>query len=1125
MNNPFSFTQTFSKRRFFYFTVWILVLLMFLLALPVYAQGPATETTIITATDGTAGDVFGWALDVDNGTSVVGARGANSGQGEVYILERNQGGEDSWGEVITLTNGAAGGSLGYSVSIHNDTLAVGAPGVSSTGAVYIFERNQGGADNWGASITLTVTSGAVVGKSVALSDDTLVVGAPLSNTAYIFERNWGGANNWGQVATLTVSGTIVNEAFGYSVAIDGDTVVIGDYLADVNGDTDRGAAYVFNRNEGGADNWGLTTVLTDTFGHNNDGFGHDVAVDHDHIVVGAPGAMGANGAVLIFYRNQGGADNWGLKKGLLGTGGVGSGYQFGYNVAISGDTIIAGSIGENSTQGASYIFRRNRGGTDAWGTDTILAASDAASNDNFGNAVAMDINSNTFLVAAASANSNQGKVYVFNSTGNFWKQIATPTAKGGSAVEYFGGALDISGGTLVVGAAYADTTTHIEAGEAYIYERNQNGRDSWGQVITLTRSTQYTSDHFGAAVMLDNDTAIVGVPDGRVGGNAYQGAAVIFERNQGGADNWGQVAELTASDGQNLDYFGTAVALDGDIALVGAPYADPGGVAQKGVMYVFARNQGGADNWGQVISITVGSDRDYFGEAIAISGDTAIVGVRHADPGGINEQGVAYIFERNQGGADNWGQVITLTEGVAYDHFGYSVDIDGDIAAVLAPSAKPDGSTDTGAVYIFERNQGGANNWGLTATLAPSVLMANDWTNAKVSISGDTIVVGAYIAGDNGKAYIFNRNEGGANNWGLSAIITSSDPTAARFGTSAAIDANTVVIGDDYADVNGNNAQGSAYVYQLVVAPDLSISKSVTPATANPGDPITYTLTYSNQGMIPAFGVVITDEVPITVTNISYSSSGTTITPTGAISYVWNVADLDVGDSGTITITGVLSNNLPAHTFANTAQIDATNEGWQTDNTASATLNVGDISVQGLTAANDSPALTGSTIHFTATITNGYNVSYAWNFGDGDTGTGATTSHYYGTSGVYTAVVTATGLINSQTATTTVTITDEAIAGLVVTGTSPVELGTDPNLQASVTAGSDVRYDWDFGNGETCFYCGQNPIMGADYNYTASGTYTVVVTASNTVNSLTDSITIEVTPVYSAFVYLPLVLK
>jgi len=121
---------------------------------------------------------------------------------------------------------------------------------------------------------------------------------------------------------------------------------------------------------------------------------------------------------------------------------------------------------------------------------------------------------------------------------------------------------------------------------------------------------------------------------------------------------------------------------------------------------------------------------------------------------------------------------------------------------------------------------------------------------------------------------------------------------------------------------------------------DLSLAKTVTPSTAAPGQPITYTLTYTNSGPNLAASILITDMVPISVTNLSYTSSGATITSTGSISYTWQVEDLTQGEGGVITITGVLSTGLPAdYTLINTATITSTtSESDPSNNTDEATI-------------------------------------------------------------------------------------------------------------------------------------------------------------------------------------------
>jgi hypothetical protein len=291
----------------------------------------------------------------------------------------------------------------------------------------------------------------------------------------------------------------------------------------------------------------------------------------------------------------------------------------------------------------------------------------------------------------------------------------------------------------------------------------------------------------------------------------------IFGRHHGGPDNWGEVLKFTASDAAGGDTFGKSVAIFGDTAVVGASLNDDNGRA-SGSAYIFGRNHGGADNWGEVTKITASdaATRDFFGTG-AISGDTVIVGAHQ----GLSGEGSAYIFGRNHGGPDNWGEVIKLTasDGARYDQFGGLVAISGDTAIVGA-----NGNDDAGSAYIFERNHGGVDNWGEVIKLTASDATFADNFGVSVSISGDTAIVGARFnddaGGQSGAAYIFGRNHGGTDNWGEVIKLTASDAAADdRFGQDVAI------FGDIFDDLDSHwivgaalnddagSASGSAYIY------------------------------------------------------------------------------------------------------------------------------------------------------------------------------------------------------------------------------------------------------------------------------------------------------------------------
>jgi hypothetical protein len=212
-------------------------------------------------------------------------------------------------------------------------------------------------------------------------------------------------------------------------------------------------------------------------------------------------------------------------------------------------------------------------------------------------------------------------------------------------------------------AAYDSAAQAVEPGRAPTSLTPPEWQGIQVQLAKLTAADGVSGDGFGVSVSMDGDTAVVGAIWVDVGGNIDQGAAYVFYRNQGGPNAWGQVAKLTAADGATQDYFGQSVSISGDTAVVGALNANVGGNLMQGAAYVFSRDHGGANAWGQVAKLTAadGAAYDRFGISVAVSSDTALVGAYWANVSGHIEQGAAYVYYRNQGGADAWGQVAKLT--------------------------------------------------------------------------------------------------------------------------------------------------------------------------------------------------------------------------------------------------------------------------------------------------------------------------------------------------------------------------------------------------------------------------------------------------------------------------------
>jgi hypothetical protein len=412
--------------------------------------------------------------------------------------------------------------------------------------------------------------------------------------------------------------------------------------------------------------------------------------------------------------------------------------------------------------------------------------------------------------AGESAVSNEMSALAAGTPAELWKRVASDTAD----EDYFGTSVAMSGDYVVVGAHY-DDDGGTDSGAAYIYERNYGGQNYWGEAIKLTASDANQSDYFGISVAIDGDYVVVGA----YRANAIRsGTVYVYNRNFGGPDNWGEVTKLTASDAQSYDYFGCSVGISGDYVVVGANRVEGAGT-DRGAAYIYGRNFGGADTWGEVTKLSASSPEDfaYFGDSVAISGDHVVVGAYSEDWGGT-DRGAVYVYNQNLGGVDAWGEVtrVTASDAADYDRFGNSVDIDGDYVIVGA-WFKNGAWGQSGAAYIYGRNSGGADNWGEVTKLTASDAATSDHFGTSVSISGDYIIVGVAsksIPGTRrGAAYIFARDYGGVDIWGEVMKLTASDAEDEdRFGCSVSISGDNAVVGAIFEDGDGTD-RGAIYIF------------------------------------------------------------------------------------------------------------------------------------------------------------------------------------------------------------------------------------------------------------------------------------------------------------------------
>ncbi|MEP6924811.1 MAG: FG-GAP-like repeat-containing protein, partial [Pyrinomonadaceae bacterium] len=362
--------------------------------------------------------------------------------------------------------------------------------------------------------------------------------------------------------------------FGRTTAISGDTAIMV-------GSSD--SVYVFVRRING---WQLQTKLQSTDTHDKDTFGFSLAIDGDTIAVGTPfyepdGNTSRKGAVYIFVRN---GLNWTQQARLLANDGAVSDL-FGRGVSISNNTIVVGANGvtngANSFQGAAYVFVRN--GTN-WTQQAKLLASDGASGDSFGENVA--ISGETVAVGSKLAdvgvNANQGAAYVFVRNGTNWTQQAKLLGDNGANV-YFGTSVGVSGNTIVAGEPNSTINSVVGQGAGYVFVRNGA---NWARQAKLIANDNLKYI-LGKSVGISGERVIIGGANATINNNQSQGTALLYERS---GNTWALTQRLLASDGVALDSFGASVGISGENIVVGSPGADVQNTFNAGAAYLYTTN-------------------------------------------------------------------------------------------------------------------------------------------------------------------------------------------------------------------------------------------------------------------------------------------------------------------------------------------------------------------------------------------------------------------------------------------------------------------------------------------------------------------------------------------------------
>ena len=435
-----------------------------------------------------------------------------------------------------------------------------------------------------------------------------------------------------------------------------------------------------------------------------------------------------------------------------------------------------------------------------------------------------------------------GAAYVFTESASGWIQTAKLTASDGVANDGFGFPVLISGNTVVVGAGVRHDRRRgrglrVHGARLRLGEHDPDGR--------AHRVRRYGGDEFGSNLSISGNTVVVGAAQATVvAGWAGPGAAYVFTEPASGWTDMTQTAKLTASDGKAGDRFGSPILISGNTVIVGA----------AGGAYVFTEPASGWANMTQTAKLT-GSDINSF-DSVSMSGNTLVLG----SEAGLF-QGWAYVFTEPASGWANMTETAKLTasDGAEGDGFGGSVSISGNMVVVGAWNATVDGNASQGAAYVFTEPASGWANMTQTAKLTASDGAAGDLFGTSVSISGNTVVVGA---------------------WG--------------------------------ATVDGNAGQGAAYVFAtpptpLTVSPTDWTSAGLTLTLGNDGSLHVYT-TGKTTDAVPPVAPASVSNIEITspsstTANLSVDSTNGDPIPNGDLSYSGG-GSLIITGSGSVTLSG-----------------------------------------------------------------------------------------------------------------------------------------------------------------------------------------------------------------------------
>lgn len=636
---------------------------------------------------------------------------------EVQVLHANAQGE-----------GFAGMQFGGAVAIDADLAVVAEVHIGETSQIRAYRRSGG---NWLPAPELSIRNSGESVVALALSDGNLIYSVTHvptnSRTMRIMDAT---ATGWVQRYSLNSS----QAGFADSVAISGARAVIGHPGLNTN----AGVVYVFEPAGGGSSQWTNTATLLPTTPQTGAAFGHSVAIVSGAVVVGADQEDVTSGGLL-------------------------------------------------QSAGAAYVFELT---TPNWTQVKRIVASTPLANAGFGQAVAISgLDEGTPDRMLISSRENSGRVYGYRRVSNIWTSSLTLNPPVVQAGQEFGFSLSMDGDSALIGAHSFDLGG---SNTGVVYGADFNNAFTSATLLQRVDPLQEVGANTGFAVAIDRDgpTSLVGAPLADVYENANQGVVMM---SQGSAGTPFPLLTRVFDLGQGLSNarFGSAVSADGDALLVGAPGESVGNTVGIGAAYLYRRGLDGLYVLEARFQSPQGGRSDSFGEAVAIKGDLALVGAPYVDLGGT-DAGLVYVYRRTAGVWNIEAQLFSQCASTERRVFGRRLAFDGSHAMIggLCPPVSMGGPSNDVGVQIATRQSDGTWTFGLDTY--SSRMNAGGWDNG-LAIIGNPNVHGPLYGIEAGfvRSSLFD-----GSNWvGNGASDNGSNsPTPQGYGYGLSVDQGTLAI-------------------------------------------------------------------------------------------------------------------------------------------------------------------------------------------------------------------------------------------------------------------------------------------------------------------------------------------